>query len=131
MGASDSLGAVSVGGLTGDYRYGPAESREPPRASTVFKIDPAVPTGLAVLQAGVLSDAAKSFPFVKAPYCVPRRSEGQRSVNPVARSPVERASASEAPGFSVVLPTTSRPFPGRASVRERRSGVQRRPPNHP
>jgi ABC-type branched-subunit amino acid transport system substrate-binding protein len=65
MNASDSLGTVSVGGLIGDYRYGPAGTREPPRASTIFRIDPGVPTGLATLQSGVLSDAAKKYQFVK------------------------------------------------------------------
>ena len=38
--ASEELGTVSFDGLTGDYEYGPADEREPPRTSTIFEVDP-------------------------------------------------------------------------------------------
>jgi ABC-type branched-subunit amino acid transport system substrate-binding protein len=58
-----SLSGVSFGGLTGDYTYGPAADRSPPRVNTIFKVDPSGPNGLATLQMGVNSTAAKDFTF--------------------------------------------------------------------
>jgi ABC-type branched-subunit amino acid transport system substrate-binding protein len=64
--ASTEIGTVSFDGLTGDYKYGPAAERNPPRASTIFKVDPAKPFGLAKVKYLLESDAAKEFEFKKA-----------------------------------------------------------------
>ncbi|SFP81751.1 ABC-type branched-chain amino acid transport system, substrate-binding protein [Amycolatopsis arida] len=64
--ASKQLGVVSFDGLTGDYTYGPAEQRNPPRSTTLFRVDPAKPFGLATLKYGVTSSAAQEFQFRKA-----------------------------------------------------------------
>jgi ABC-type branched-subunit amino acid transport system substrate-binding protein len=64
--ASTEIGTVSFDGLSGDYKYGPAEERNPPRASTIFKVDPAKPFGLAKVKYLLESDAAKEFEFKKA-----------------------------------------------------------------
>jgi ABC-type branched-subunit amino acid transport system substrate-binding protein len=64
--ASRQLGKVSFEGLGGDYMYGPAETRNPPRSSTLFAIDPAKPFGLKTVKYDFTSDAAKSFEFHKA-----------------------------------------------------------------
>jgi hypothetical protein len=65
MRASDSLGTVSFGGIQGDYRYGPAASREPPRATHIFRVNPAVPNGLEVERANFTTPAAQKFTFEK------------------------------------------------------------------
>jgi ABC-type branched-subunit amino acid transport system substrate-binding protein len=64
--ASTEIGTLSFDGLTGDYKYGKAEERNPPRASTIFKVDPAKPFGLAKVKYLLESDAAKEFEFKKA-----------------------------------------------------------------
>lgn len=64
--ASQEIGTVSFEGLSGDYQYGPAETRNPPRSSTVFAVDPAKPFGLKTVKYNFTSDAAKEFEFVKA-----------------------------------------------------------------
>lgn len=64
--ASTEIGTLSFDGLTGDYKYGKAEDRNPPRASTIFKVDPAKPFGLAKVKYLLESDAAKEFQFKKA-----------------------------------------------------------------
>lgn len=64
--ASDQLGTVSFDGLTEDYQYGPAEERNPPRASTIFRVDPAKPFGLATVKYLLESEAAGEYEFEKA-----------------------------------------------------------------
>jgi len=64
--ASNSLGTVSFEGLSGDYKYGKAETRNPPRSSTVFAVDPSKPFGLKTVKYNFTSDAAKQFEFKKA-----------------------------------------------------------------
>jgi ABC-type branched-subunit amino acid transport system substrate-binding protein len=64
--ASEELGTVSFDGLTGDYEYGPAESRNPPRSSTLFEVDPEKPFGLGTLEYNFTSDAANEYEFQKA-----------------------------------------------------------------
>lgn len=64
--ASEELGTVGFDGLTGDYEYGPAADRNPPRSTTIFKVDPARPFGLAKVKYLLESDAAKEFEFKKA-----------------------------------------------------------------
>jgi ABC-type branched-subunit amino acid transport system substrate-binding protein len=64
--ASSSLGTVGFEGLSGDYRYGPADKRNPPRSTTVFGVDPSKPFGLKTVKYNFTSDAAKEFEFKKA-----------------------------------------------------------------
>jgi ABC-type branched-subunit amino acid transport system substrate-binding protein len=64
--ASTELGTVGFDGLTGDYRYGPAETRNPPRSSTIFAVDPTKPFGLKKVKYNFTSDAAKEIEFKKA-----------------------------------------------------------------
>ena len=66
MKASQELGTVGFDGLSGDYTYGPAESRNPPRTTTIYKVDPDKPFGLGKLKYQYESDAAKEFEFKKA-----------------------------------------------------------------
>jgi hypothetical protein len=55
------VSTLTFDGLVGDYKYGAAADREPPRDSTIFKINPAVPVGLEVAKASFVSDAAKAY----------------------------------------------------------------------
>ena len=64
--ASEEVGTVSFDGLTGDYKYGTAEERDPPRSTTIFEVDPEKPFGLGTLKYNYESDAAKEFTFEKA-----------------------------------------------------------------
>ncbi|GGS31353.1 ABC transporter substrate-binding protein [Actinokineospora fastidiosa] len=66
LAASRELGAVAFDGLSGEYRYGPAESRNPPRSTTIFRVDPAKPFGLATVKYNITSPAASAYEFVKA-----------------------------------------------------------------
>jgi ABC-type branched-subunit amino acid transport system substrate-binding protein len=66
MKASSELGSVSFDGLSGDYTYGPAESRNPPRTTTIYEVDPDKPFGLGTLKYQYESDAAKEYEFEKA-----------------------------------------------------------------
>ena len=66
LAASEQLGTVSFDGLQGDYQYGPAEQRTPPRNSTIFEVDPDKPFGLGTLEYAYESDAAGEFTFEKA-----------------------------------------------------------------
>lgn len=50
LAASEELGTVSFDGLLGDYTYGPADERVPPTTSSIFKVDPASPTGLTLVE---------------------------------------------------------------------------------
>ncbi|WP_205696979.1 ABC transporter substrate-binding protein [Conexibacter sp. SYSU D00693] len=64
--ALEGLGTFSFDGLTGDYQYGPAADREPPRSSTIFEVDPDKPFGLGTLKYNAESPHAKEFTFEKA-----------------------------------------------------------------
>jgi ABC-type branched-subunit amino acid transport system substrate-binding protein len=64
--ASNQLGRVTFDGLTGDYQYGAAENRNPPRSSTIFAVDPTKPFGLKTVKYNFTSDAAGKFEFEKA-----------------------------------------------------------------
>jgi ABC-type branched-subunit amino acid transport system substrate-binding protein len=61
LAASEELGTVSFGGLFGDYGYGPVEDREPPKASTVYKVSATAPGGLEAVKKNFESDAAEKF----------------------------------------------------------------------
>jgi ABC-type branched-subunit amino acid transport system substrate-binding protein len=64
--ASEQLGKVSFDGLSGDYTYGPAADRNPPRTSTVFKVNPSKPFGLETVKYNFSSPIAGQFEFKKA-----------------------------------------------------------------
>jgi ABC-type branched-subunit amino acid transport system substrate-binding protein len=61
--AMNSLDEVKVGGLFGDYTWGPPDKRDPPRATTMFAVDPAAPAGTKAVEKNIASDAAKAFKF--------------------------------------------------------------------
>jgi ABC-type branched-subunit amino acid transport system substrate-binding protein len=65
LAALEDLGTVSFGGLSGDYTYGPAGERVPPTKSSMFKVDPASPTGLSLVEGAgdIEADFAKDFEF--------------------------------------------------------------------
>jgi ABC-type branched-subunit amino acid transport system substrate-binding protein len=63
LNALDQLGTVSFDGLSGDYTYGPPEDRVPPVKSSIFKVDPASPTGLTLVQGDIEAPFAKDFEF--------------------------------------------------------------------
>ncbi len=63
--ASQSLGTVDFGGLVGAYTYGDGpDQRDPPRASTLFAVDPTAPGGLTLI-AQIQSEVAIRFSFEK------------------------------------------------------------------
>ncbi len=66
MAALADLGTVSFGGLSGDYEYG--ETRTPPTKSSIFKVDPASPTGLSLV------DGAQD---IEAPFTKPTSSSSE------------------------------------------------------
>jgi hypothetical protein len=59
--ALNKLGTVSFDGLTGDYTYASPAQRVFPRASTIFKVNPAKPVGLEKVKYNFESDAAKTY----------------------------------------------------------------------
>lgn len=61
--ASEQVGELMFGGLVGDYQYGPAADRNPPRMTTVYAVDPAVPGALRALQTNFASQAAQDYQF--------------------------------------------------------------------
>jgi ABC-type branched-subunit amino acid transport system substrate-binding protein len=62
--AMNSLNEIKVGGLFGDYEWGPPEDRNPPRTSTVFRVDPNAPVGLkAQSKVNFTSDGAGEYNF--------------------------------------------------------------------
>ncbi|MBW3557317.1 MAG: ABC transporter substrate-binding protein [Actinobacteria bacterium] len=63
--ASQNLGTVEFGGLFGDYGYGKAGDRKPPKANTVFKVNPGVPGGLEALKKNFASAPAQMYEFKK------------------------------------------------------------------
>jgi ABC-type branched-subunit amino acid transport system substrate-binding protein len=62
--ASNQVGTLKFDGLAGNYLYGSSASkRNPPRATTLFKVDPAQPVGLAILSPQAASKAATTYPI--------------------------------------------------------------------
>lgn len=61
--AMEEVGTLEFDGLSGDYKYGKVADREPPRTSTIFKINPAKPIGIETVKYNFTSDAAKKFEF--------------------------------------------------------------------
>jgi ABC-type branched-subunit amino acid transport system substrate-binding protein len=63
--ALTTLEVVRHGGLTGDYTYGPIETREPPRVTSILAIDPTKPGGYALVERDHGSETARAFVFEK------------------------------------------------------------------
>lgn len=61
--AMNALKEISANGLLGDYGWGKPEDREPPRSSTIFKVDPSKPYALDIVARDHSSDAADAFTF--------------------------------------------------------------------
>jgi ABC-type branched-subunit amino acid transport system substrate-binding protein len=62
LAALNDMGTVKFDGLTGDYDYATsAATRNPPRATTIYKVDPAKPGGLAKVKYEYTSDQAKKY----------------------------------------------------------------------
>ena len=61
--AMEDVGTLRFEGLSGDYPYGPPAERVPPRASTIFAVDPAKPLGLAALAVNLETETARSYAF--------------------------------------------------------------------
>jgi ABC-type branched-subunit amino acid transport system substrate-binding protein len=56
--AMAGVDVLEFDGLTGDYGYGPAEDRRPPRTASIFRVDPDAPWGLAIVARDVSGDVA-------------------------------------------------------------------------
>jgi ABC-type branched-subunit amino acid transport system substrate-binding protein len=65
--ASEQLGAVDFKGMMGNYRYGPAAEREPPRTTNIFRVDPANPMGLTAVRKGFSAPGAMAYEFSRTP----------------------------------------------------------------
>lgn len=63
MKARDELGTLDFQGLFSAYAYGPVATRSPARTSSMFRINPAKPTGFELMRAGYESPAASRFVF--------------------------------------------------------------------
>lgn len=63
--ALTTLGTVSHSGLTGDYKYGPIETREPPRMISIHKPDPTAPNGFGMVAQDYTSAAATAYKIEK------------------------------------------------------------------
>ncbi|MEO5680655.1 MAG: ABC transporter substrate-binding protein [Acidimicrobiales bacterium] len=61
MKATEEVGTLTFDGLTGDYVYGKADARVFPRETTLFKVDPTKPVGLAVVKKSFVTEQAKAF----------------------------------------------------------------------
>jgi len=67
MKAMEQVGTLTFNGLSGDYKYGTAADRDPPKNSTIFKVDPTKPVGLTKIKYNFTSDVAKKFVFKATP----------------------------------------------------------------
>jgi ABC-type branched-subunit amino acid transport system substrate-binding protein len=61
--AMNGIEELTFDGLTGDYPYGAPEDRDPPRSSSIFGVDGTKPTGLTLIEGGIVSEAAEAFVF--------------------------------------------------------------------
>lgn len=67
MRASEAMGPVSFKGMMGDYRYGPAAEREPPRTTNIFRVDPTNPMGLTAVRKRYSAPGAMAYEFTRTP----------------------------------------------------------------
>lgn len=61
--AMESVDVIDTGGLLGDYEYGPADERVPPRGSRIFRVDSEAENPLVAVTDTLESDAARAFEF--------------------------------------------------------------------
>lgn len=61
--AMNSLDRISAQGAFGDYEWGPPEKRNPPRATSIFRVDPSKPYALDLVVRDHTSAAARAFTF--------------------------------------------------------------------
>ncbi len=61
MRASETVGRISTRGFSGEYTYGPAATREPPRGISIFRVDPSAPTGLRTMVTGYETTASREY----------------------------------------------------------------------
>jgi ABC-type branched-subunit amino acid transport system substrate-binding protein len=61
--AMNGIEVFEYDGLSGDYEWGPPEDRNPPRTSTIFRVNPEAPIGLEAVEVDIESDAALAFEF--------------------------------------------------------------------
>jgi ABC-type branched-subunit amino acid transport system substrate-binding protein len=63
--AMEEVGTLKFEGLSGDYKYGPAADRVPPKVSTVFEVNASSPGGLKALKTNFTTPTAQKFVFPK------------------------------------------------------------------
>lgn len=63
--AMEEVGTLKFEGLVGDYKYGPAADRVPPKVTTVFKVDNTGPIGLVAVKTNFTTPTAQKFVFPK------------------------------------------------------------------
>ena len=61
--AMDSLDELEFDGLLGEYGWGAPDDRNPPRANSIFEVDPNKPIGLGLLVAEHQAPFAEDFEF--------------------------------------------------------------------
>ena len=61
LSAMTTVGTLKFDGLVGDYRYGSPAQRDPPRDSSIYKLNPIKPAGLELLKGDFVSDQARAF----------------------------------------------------------------------
>jgi ABC-type branched-subunit amino acid transport system substrate-binding protein len=65
--ASEALGVVDFGGMSGNFTYGPAATREPPRTVSIFRVDPSNEMGLSTLRTGFRAAGVDDYKFERTP----------------------------------------------------------------
>jgi hypothetical protein len=63
MKAMASIPVLHFDGLVGDYQYGPPEKRNPPRATSLFAVEPGTALGLHAVWTNFATPAGKDFPL--------------------------------------------------------------------
>ena len=63
---NEDLGEIDAQGLGGNYIYGMPEDRDPPRLSSLFKVDTTKPFALAMVKENFTTEFAGEFEFVKS-----------------------------------------------------------------
>ena len=61
--ALTEMGDINFDGLTGSYKYGAIADRNPPRTTTLYKVDPQKPGGLSKVEYNLESEPAKKYEF--------------------------------------------------------------------
>lgn len=63
--ASSAIGIVTSDSLVSAWTFGAVDARNPPRSSTIFRINPATPVAIEVEKRGVSVPAAQTYTFTK------------------------------------------------------------------